>query len=313
MTARGDRRPNDVGELVRAARVVCAIRPEAVVGHFFKREFYATSNPNETRCRCIWPRHGDDRNPSLRVNHSKQMLYCDVCRRGTDTAGLVARQLHCSKAAAYKWLVAHAAHLPEPAIRPAVPPTQARAPRGMPGQAPPPAGRWTTYNYYDTAGRLLCQKVRTPAKGFFWRRRLPSGAWRCGLGNIKPPLYALPLIRHFPFVFVVEGEKDVDAAWDHDLPATTNPEGAGPGKWRAVYSKTLNELGIERVYVVPDNDEIGYLHAREVVASCRRAGLGATLIELPGLPPKGDLSDYLAMGGTGRELMRRCREPRDIR
>jgi DNA primase len=150
--------------------------------------------------------------------------------------------------------------------------------------------------------------VRTPTKQFFYRRPAGDGSWTLGLGNVRMVLYGLSLLREINWTFSVEGEKDVEALWSIGLPATTNPEGAGPGKWRRSYCQQLAKAGVRRVYVIPDNDAVGREHAREVVTRCREHGIRARLLALPGLPPKGDVSDYLAAGHGRRDLLRLVRQ-----
>jgi len=99
-------------------------------------------------------------------------------------------------------------------------------------------------------------------------------------------------------IFVVEGEKDVDRLAEVGLIATTNPLGAR--KWRDEYSESLKG---KRVVIIPDNDEAGRSHAREVAASLIKAGVRGSILELPGLPPKGDVSDWLAKTGSSKRLL----------
>lgn len=101
-------------------------------------------------------------------------------------------------------------------------------------------------------------------------------------------------------VYVAEGEKDVDALREHGLTATTNSGGAG--KWRVEYSEQLRAAGAESVVIFPDNDEAGERHALSVAGFCRTAGLRVKIVKLPGLPPKGDVSDFFNSGHTEGEL-----------
>src|SRR5262249_45550945 len=98
-------------------------------------------------------------------------------------------------------------------------------------------------------------------------------------------------------VFVVEGEKDVDALAAVSVPATCNPHGAG--KWRDEYAEHFKGA---TVYVLPDNDEPGRAHARQVAGSLKRVEATVKIVELPGLPPHGDVSDWLKSGGTAEQL-----------
>src|SRR5205085_10741321 len=59
-----------------------------------------------------------------------------------------------------------------------------------------------------------------------------------------------------------------------------------------------------RVVILPDNDEAGRKHAREVAANLSPVAAEVRILELPGLPPKGDVSDWFASGGTLQQLQR---------
>lgn len=157
------------------------------------------------------------------------------------------------------------------------------------------------YTYTDETGTLLFEKLRSTGKDFAQRRpdaSKPSG-WAYRLGDVRRVLYRLPEllagIEAGETVYVVEGEKDADALHAMGLVATTNPEGAG--KWRAEYTDVLK--GAPRVAVIPDNDAPGRAHAWKVA----RELPNAVVCELPDLPDKGDVSDWIAAGGTKAELL----------
>ena len=76
--------------------------------------------------------------------------------------------------------------------------------------------------------------------------------------------------------------------------ATTNA--AGAGKWTEEHTAALVAVAAPEVVVLPDNDPPGEKHACAVAASCHAAGLPVRILRLPGLPPKGDVSDWLALG-----------------
>lgn len=154
-----------------------------------------------------------------------------------------------------------------------------------------------TYDYHDEHGRRLFQVVRFDPKDF--RQRRPDGAWN--LRGIRRVLFELPALQGQTVVYVVEGEKDVRALQRIGLVATTNMGGAG--KWRAEYVQQLQAAGTQHVVVLPDNDEPGRAHADTVARSCHAAGLHVTVTDLPDLPPKGDVSDWLAAGHTREDLL----------
>ena len=162
-----------------------------------------------------------------------------------------------------------------------------------------------TYDYHNANGAMVCQSVRYPpqpnGKKTF-RQRRPDGAGGWIWKHLEDcPLYHLPKLRGREAVFVVEGEKDADRLCALGLPATTNI--AGAGKWRPSYARQLQDAGVKRVCVLPDNDEPGEAHGRDVARSCDDAGLFVKLIPLPGLPVKGDVSDWLDSGRTKVELL----------
>jgi hypothetical protein len=100
-------------------------------------------------------------------------------------------------------------------------------------------------------------------------------------------------------VFVTEGEKDADRLADLGLVATTNPGGAG--KWHLV--QNLTPLRGRQVVILPDSDEPGRRHAQQVAQSLHQVAESVRVLELPSLPPKGDVSDWLDQGHTKEELL----------
>ena len=74
-------------------------------------------------------------------------------------------------------------------------------------------------------------------------------------------------------MFIFEGEKDYELAWEHGLLATTNIGGAG--KWK----DELNEhLKGRTSWIVPDNDDAGTKHAKLVKASLERSGITCSVL-----------------------------------
>jgi hypothetical protein len=166
--------------------------------------------------------------------------------------------------------------------------------------------RAAAYDYKDEAGALLYQVVRFEPKDFRQRRPDGRGGWTWKLDGALRVLYRLPELKGRDAVLIVEGEKDVDRAWSLGFPATCNAGGASKSaehpKWLEDYTQQLVAAGIVRVVVVPDNDEPGRAHAEHIARSCQGAGLHVRLVTLPDVPPKGDLSDYLASHGKSELL-----------
>ncbi|MBI2826537.1 MAG: DUF3987 domain-containing protein [Planctomycetia bacterium] len=159
----------------------------------------------------------------------------------------------------------------------------------------------TTYDYRDEAGNVLFQVVRIDPKDFRQRRPKPGGGWDWSVKGVRVVPYRLPELLADPTapVFVVEGEKDVDALRGLGIVATCNAGGAG--KWTAEHAEFLRNRD---VLVLADNDEPGRKHAQQVAQSLHGIAQAVRVVELPGLPPKGDVSDWIAAGGTRDELLR---------
>jgi len=160
------------------------------------------------------------------------------------------------------------------------------------------------YDYTDENGALVFQVCRFgdgPGKTF--RQRMPdgNGGWQWSVSGIdSKPLYRLPSVLEVEAVFVVEGEKDVDNLVERGVAATTSAQGSGAASysdWRPLAGKVI--------VLLPDNDEAGRRHMDEVgrlLTDLEAAEV--RLLELPGLSPKGDVSDWLEDGGTVDELRR---------
>jgi DNA primase len=125
--------------------------------------------------------------------------------------------------------------------------------------------------------------------------------------GVRRVLYGLPTLRSQTELYIVEGEKDVLALGGVGVIATTNPGGASNNpdkpKWRAEYTQQLVEAGVKSVVILPDNDAPGRGHAEAAANGCHAAGMMVKIVELPGLPPKGDVSDWLDAGHTRTDLI----------
>ena len=232
---------------------------------------------NEIIGRCTLPTHnGEDRNPSFAFNFMKGTGHCFACHAAGE--GLSVKEL------AAAWGV-------EP-------------PPMKPVDQTPPARRIVAeYPYIDADEILDYQAVRLVPKGFLYRRPDGKGGWFWDLKGKKPIPYRLPellraLERGEP-VFAVEGEKDVERLRGLGLTATTNHGGAG--KWTDEHSKHFPAGA--KVIILPDNDDPGRKHAQIVARLLHGRGCEVKIVELPDLPLKGDVSDWLDAGHTKDELL----------
>lgn len=163
------------------------------------------------------------------------------------------------------------------------------------------------YPYCDESGALLFEVCRFYPKRFLQRRYDAAGGMHWNLEDARRVLYRLPEMlkatREGRTVYLVEGEQDSDALASLGLTATTNPQGAG--KWSDDYTRALSAA--RRVVILPDNDTAGRDHAQKVAGSLHAAGVDVRVLELPGLPEKGDVSDWLRQGGN-RDMLENLAE-----
>lgn len=236
----------------------------------------------------LCPAH-DDRNPSLSISvgdDGRVLLRCHAgCPFGAirDSLGLTASDVgpetngHCPTAATV-------------------------LPAGGKRQNGRQLGRIVaTYDYRDEDRQLLYHVVRFEPKEFRQRRPSPNGGWIWNLDGVRRILYRLPeLLAADPneTVFIVEGEKDVERLRGLGLVATTCSEGAE--KWKNDYNESLRG---RRVVILPDNDTPGMKHAQQVAAALAGVAKEARIVELPGLPAKGDVSDWLDRGNSVSDLI----------
>lgn len=145
-----------------------------------------------------------------------------------------------------------------------------------------------TYDYVNEKGTLLFQTVRLEPKDFQQRRPDGQGGWIWNLEGVERILYNLPAVIQATDLIIIEGEKDNGNLKDLGLVATTCPMGAG--KWRPEYNK---HLAGKHVAIIPDNDTPGRDHAIKVAQSLAGIAASIKIINLEGLPEKGDISDWI--------------------
>lgn len=158
------------------------------------------------------------------------------------------------------------------------------------------------YVYVDEDGKPLIKVLRYSPKAFRQMRWDGTG-WQYGLGETRRVLYRLPQVlaafERGEVVFVVEGEKDVEALERVGKTATTALGGAG--KWRDEYTASLAGAS-HRVVVIGDDDEPdpktgarpGHVHALDVWR--RLVGkVGQVVVRLPA-PGFKDVADQLSAG-----------------
>jgi hypothetical protein len=235
----------------------------------------------EIRFRCPHPdahRNGDA-DPSASYNPDRMVWYCPVCDKGGGWKDLCELM--------------------------GVPVSRGRRPKSRPT---------AYYVYREEGGKPLRRKVRWEpgfqrgSKSFTWEKPGSEEEWtKCkGDGNPKVLYHSeqLPAARESgATLWVVEGEKDADAAEALGLVAITNPEGAGKSKWKPAYAEQLRGLA---VVILPDKDAPGRVHAEAIARSLDETAASVRIVELPGKSVK-DLSDWIAAeqaAGASRDEIR---------
>jgi hypothetical protein len=170
----------------------------------------------------------------------------------------------------------------------------------------------TTFDYQDEYGRLLFQVVRLEPKEFRQRRPNGHGGWEWSLGTTRRVLYHLPnLIQEIGAPVVIhEGEKSVEAARKAALPGvhTTSSGGA-----KNAHHTDFTPLAGRDVVVCPDNDDSGEAYLNDVAELATRAGAQSVkVLLLPNRPPKGDVVEWIAAGGTAETFALLLEQARPI-
>lgn len=129
-----------------------------------------------------------------------------------------------------------------------------------------------------------------------------DGGWKLGDSPGPLPLYELPtILKGDGVVYITEGEKAAKAGAMIGLLCTTTAHGAkSPSK------TDLTPLRGRHVVILRDNDEAGHGYAEAMAQLCHAAGAASVkIVLLPGLPPKGDLADFVgARPGVSPDVIR---------
>ncbi|MDD2870342.1 AAA family ATPase [Neomegalonema sp.] len=272
-----------------------------------------------------WGNHG-----SLKVDVKAATWYDFSEEKGGGLLDLLKRELQTDEKGCFDWMRDQGFDAPAPE------PAPKAGKGGGRGAARPARGQTikAVYDYADAEGALLYQVVRYEPKEFRQRRPMADGGWAWGLtagrygraagaenwkrlkdGDRAPEIREMPDAQMVPYrlpqlraavaegrvLWIVEGEKDVAALEALGLAATCNA--AGAGKWRPDYAAHF--VGAE-VVVIPDADQPGRAHADKVCGSLAPVAARVRLLDLgkavAGFPEKGDVSDWLAGGGTREAL-----------
>jgi hypothetical protein len=258
--------------------------------------------PNKARSTREQLRFGSNGSIAVEIGGEKVGTFFDHENEiGGGMLDLVRRKLgNVTKAEAVAWLQ------DEKLIPPAGPKSN--------GAASPSRKVVNYYVYRDEAGEPLFRVTRWQPKTFTQARwDAAAGKFVSGKGcmkGVRRVPYRLPeLLAAEGRVFIVEGEKDGDRLASLGLVATTNPGGgAKKGKGQARVTKKWPPefapfFAGRDVVVIPDADAAGRAHAGTIARSLLAAAASVRILELPGLPEKGDVSDWLDQGHEIAELI----------
>ncbi len=134
------------------------------------------------------------------------------------------------------------------------------------------------------------QFVLTSKRG--WRIKRPDQA--------RDLLYRWPTLAAASQIFLVNGEKAADRG-AQQLGLYTTCHVDGEEEWDTSFNESFRG---KNVVVVLDNDDKGEQHGAIVAKALAGVAAELRLVRLPGLPPRGDLWDWIEAGGTAEQLGR---------
>lgn len=178
----------------------------------------------------------------------------------------------------------------------------------------PRENQTTSYIYRSATGEPLYRVIRIPGKAGFPQERWGGDGWISGKGcmdGVQRVLYMLPELMAATDrkpVIIPEGEKDTDNLAAMGFVATTSSGGAG--KWAQTDSEPLRG---RLCIVLPDNDDPGRDHARDICHDLAGKAADVRVLTLPGLEHKQDISDWIEQRraeGKGDEVI--AQELRDL-
>jgi putative DNA primase/helicase len=241
------------------------------------------------------------------INFKKNVWNCRRCKTDADSGDVIGFVQWIDKCD-FKAACTRLANEPAP-----------QRPNGKGQSSEPHKVRVRSYQYDDKAGAVVFVVDRfqfqtpdgsfvltedgKPQKTFSQRQPDPRGSdsWIWNVEGAPVVPYRLPAlieaVANKRAILIVEGEAKVDLLWSWDMPATCCAGGAE--KWRAEHSQYLRGAD---VVILPDNDAKGRKHADVVAGSLQGIATSIRVLNLPGLPPKGDIIDWVPAGGTVERL-----------
>jgi hypothetical protein len=161
----------------------------------------------------------------------------------------------------------------------------------------PYSAYWTYHAIDGEAVGLVVRWDKPSGKDYRPAARYGDG-WRIEAMPTPRPLYRLPELLAASLVVVTEGEKAADAARTLGFTATTSAGGSQAARqtdWRPMAGK--------EVWIFPDNDAPGPKYADTAAGILARLAPAPVIriVELPGLPHKGDIVEWIEGHGDAAE------------
>ena len=161
------------------------------------------------------------------------------------------------------------------------------------------------FDYVDEDGVVRYQVVRFDVtqdgvtQKTYRQRHMNGAGWVWGMQGVTALPYNLPdIMASTRPIVIVEGEKCADAVAKLGFIATTAHGGAG--RWWQSITPYFKDRDI---VIIPDHDEPGLKHARVVAEALHGTARSIRVVQLDGLPAKGDVADWIARGGTYDSLV----------
>jgi putative DNA primase/helicase len=158
-----------------------------------------------------------------------------------------------------------------------------------------------TFYYHDKNGKVLYNRERVEPgrngkKKEFFPKHLNGDKWILGRG-CDAVLYNLPAVIKSQYVIIVEGEAKADLLNKWGFVATCLDCGTG-SNWREEYTEILSSK--KKVIILPDNDEVGRKYALMIANELYGKVKELKVVELSGLPDKGDIIDWAKIEGNDK-------------
>lgn len=157
---------------------------------------------------------------------------------------------------------------------------------------------------YEGGLRVVRAEAADGRKTYYQQHKNGQGYVK-GRGDAPLTLYLAPELRAADprqWVFLVEGEKCVDALMARGVLATTTPGGAD--QWGKAAELATALLKGRHVVILPDNDDPGRKYAGAARDALVKVCASVRVLELPGLDAKEDVYDWLQRGNDVEDLVK---------